>query len=403
MVVKTEEKTEESESKLAESFSGGMQKTSEELEQDADDIINEMYHPDKFEEDQKAKKETEEAEAAKQKDEEKEDKSTDEDPADKDDKTKDSTKDEKPATDKTDVVEDEIVADDADDIAQLKEKLTKSEQRVRDNRKAFSTSKKELSDERIASKAVIDTFSQTIKDLQGSISQKTEASTEQEEKVADKEIQETAIDLKAQFEKLNNIDPDIAAPIKEIIEGLTENITGLKGQMTNLKSEIKTKEETISKTAQEAADNEHFTKIDNAHPDNEKITDSDEFNEYIDGLSPRNKRLARQDLKNGSAENIIELIDDYKTASDITTTDTDKTTKDKDTEEPDTTKTDTKSEKLEKVKKMVGPNLNKSKEFKTSKKVVYTRAMLKTMSPEEYEKHEADIDKEMAVGNIPDR
>ena len=390
MAVETEtkEKEETTAEKLAKSSGADTDKYSEQLEAEADAMLDEVYRPEKFEEDQKAIKEEEEKEEAeKQKEEEKKEESG---------KEETEEKEAKPAEDKKDeVVDDEIKADDEDTVAELKDKLVKSEQRVKDNRKAFSTSKRELSDERIASKAVVNTFKQTIEDLQGSISQKAEAGTKQEEKVADKEIQESVIDLKAQFEKLNAIDPDIAAPIKEIIEGLTGNITGLKGQISNLETEIKTKEETASKSAQESADDAHYAKIDDAHPDNEEITGSDEFNEYVEGLSPRNKRLAQQDLKGGSAENIIELIDDYKESAGI------KTEK---SEEIDTTTKETKNDKTEKIKTMVGPNLNKAKEVKTSKKVKYTRAMLKERhgDTEWFAKHETDIDKEMAAGNIPD-
>ena len=391
MAVETEEKKEPTTAeKLAKSSGANTDKYSEQLEAEADSMLDEIYRPEKFEEDQKAKKEEEDTEAAKQAEEEKEEKK--EEDTEKEETEK---KEAKPAEDKKDeVVDDEIKADDEDTVAELKDKLVKSEQRVKDNRKAFSTSKRELSDERIASKAVVDTFKQTIEDLQGSISQKAEAGTKQEEKVADKEIQESVIDLKEQFEKLNNIDPDIAAPMKEIIEGLTGSITGLKGQISSLKTEIKSKEESASKTAQQTADDAHYAKIDDAHPDNEEITGSDEFNDYVEGLSPRNKRLAQQDLEGGSAENIIELIDDYKESAGI------KTEK---TKEADTTTTkETKNDKTEKIKTMIGPNLNKSKEVKTCKKVIYTRAMLKEHlgDPEWFAKHEAAIDKE--IGNIPE-
>lgn len=386
MVINVKEEEEAvGEDNLAKGFDGKAPKSPEELEREADDIINQAYHPEKYEADQKTRKAEEETKATKQKEEEKE-----EQKEEQKEEEEYPGKKEKPAEEKKEVeavIDEEITTDETDTIQTLKEKIARSEQRVKENRKAQSNAKKELREERIASKAIVETFNQTIKDLQNSISHKAEASTKWGERVAEKEIKESIVDLKQQFETLNNIDPDIAAPIKEIIESLT-------GQIGKLQTELKTKTETDNKTAQMSANEAHFKKIDDAHPDNEEITGSDEFEEYIEGLSPRNKRLARQDLESGTAENIIELLDDYKKATGIALK----------TENPKDTNAPVRDNKVEKAKTMVGPNLNKSKEVKTSKNVKYTRAMLKEHHGDAqwFAEHEAEIDREMAAGNIPD-
>lgn len=393
---KTEEKELTTQEKLAKSSGAETDKYAAELEDEADDMINKRYHPEKFEADQKAKKEAEDAEAAKLKEEEAD--ATEEKPIEEEKKAE-AEDTEKAVDEKKDEavvdVEEEITSDDDDTIARLKEKLLKSEQRVKETRTVYSKSQKDLKAEKVASNAITERFTETIEKLQSGLDQKSEAGTRQEEKVADAEIKESVVDLKEQFDKLNNIDPDIAAPIKEIIQGLTGKITGLNGQISSLKTEIKTKEDNANKTAQEIADEAHYGAIDKAHPDNAEIFDSVGFEDYLSSLSPRHERLARQDIKDGSAENIIELFNDYKKEIGITS---------EETEEPNTTTTtDAKAEKMKRAAKMVAPNLDKSKEVKTSKRVKFTRAMIReevAKDPTWFERNEAEIDKEMAAGNI---
>lgn len=385
-MAKTEEKELTTQERLAKSSGADTGKYAAELEDQADALINEAYHPEQFEEDQKSKKETEEAETAKAKEEEAN--ATEEETEGK----KELEGEEKPTDEKKDdvVVDDEIKPDDDDTIERLKDKLEKSEQRVKDTRKVYSTSQKALKDERNASSAITEKFTETIEKLQSGIVQKNEADTKQEKKAADREIKETVVDLTGQFEKLNNIDPEIGASVREIVEGLTGQITGLNGQLTSLKTEIKTKEDNANKTAQEIANDEHYNAIDLAYPDWEETMVSDGFKEYKNSLSPRQKNLLETDLDDGSAENIIEIFSDYDEYSGKG-------------ESKENEGTDTKEDKLKRVAKMVGPNLNKAKEVKTTKRVKFTRAMIREESakdPTWFERNEAEIDGEIAAGNI---
>ena len=299
---------------------------------------------------------------------------------------------EKPDEKKEEEVDDEIKPDDDDTLESLAEKLTKSEKRVKDNRTAFTKNKQEVREQGIATNAVIENLNKTVLDLQEKFKEKATATTAEEGKVADKEVKKELVNLNKQFEILNNVDPDIAGPIKEIIKGLQDTYSG---EITSLKTELKSKTESDQKSAQQVSDDTHYGKIEAAHSDWEDVVDSPEFDAYIEALSPRQKILARQDIENGSAENIIELFDDYKVVAGITK---------EETKEPDTTKTDAKAKKLKEASNLVNPVLNKSKEIKTSgTKIKYTRSMIKAMGPEEFKKHEPEIDKELAAGRIPDR
>ena len=59
----------------------------------------------------------------------------------------------------------------------------------------------------------------------------------------------------------------------------------------------------------------HFEKIADAHPDFNEIGESDEFKAYIDSLPEDEKTAAVQTVADGSAKQIIKLLNDYKAAA----------------------------------------------------------------------------------------
>ena len=309
-------------------------------------------------------------------------------------KTEEEKPDEKIEGKKEEAVEDELKVEDTDTVESLTMKLQKSEKRVQDNRAQFNKRGVDIREKDIANKAVVENLNETIGDLRIKIEEKATAKTTEEEKIADKKVKEGLVDLDKQFEIIKNIDPDIAEPIKQIIKSIQDTYST---KITTLESELKNKTESDQKSAQQTADDIHFGKIEKTHSDWETIVDSAEFDAYVESLSPRQKILARADLKTGSAENIIELFDDYKTVAGKDTTIT-KEEKDTDTE------TDEKKKKLKAAQNLVNPVLNKAKDIKTEGvKIKYTRTMIQKMSPAEFAKHEPEIDKEMAAGLIPDR
>lgn len=365
MAVKTEEKKEElTEEMLAKSTGPDTEKYSQDLEAEADALLNQVYNP-------------EEAEA----EEEKEEKPAEEKKAEE--KQEEQKKEEESVA----APEEEIVADGDDTIESLIEKLNKSEKRVKDNQSSFTKNQQKIQTERTESKAAISALNDKISDLQQKIIDRPQAESTKEVREADKDINKSVTDLKDQFEVLNRVDPDIAKPIQEIIEKLT-------GEITGLKSDLKNKEVSDTKTAQQIADEKHFSAIDSAHPGWEDTMNSLEFQTYKDGLSPRQKNLVEFDLKQGSSANIIEIFSDFKEYSGDTE------------EEDETTAGNTANEEmLKKAKKMANPDLKKSKQIKTSATVKYTRQMIKDNmnDPAWVEKHQADIDVELAAGRIPAR
>lgn len=385
--VKEEEKT--TEEKLAKSSGTDTAKYADQLDDDADKLIDQM---NKAREEEGKKAEEQMAELNKSLEEEEEAKKTEEEKKETEDgKEKEAEKKEEKKPD----ADDEIKPEDTDTVESLTEKLVKSEKRVKDNRSAYTKNKQEIQKKEIASQAIVDNLNQTVFDLKTKVDELAKTKTVKEEKTTEKEIKKTLVNLDKQFETLKNVDPEIAEPIKQIIESIRDSyadgITDLTNQVSTLKTELKNSTDNAQKSAQQTADDAHYGAIEAAHKDWEAVVESPEFNEYIDTLSPRQQVLAKQDLESGSADNIIELFSDYKAAVGIAK---------EETKKPDTSKTDAKAEKLKAAANLVNPVLNKAKEIKTGPKVKYTRSMIKAMNPVEFAKHEADIDIEAAAGRI---
>jgi hypothetical protein len=120
--------------------------------------------------------------------------------------------------------------------------------------------------------------------------------------------------------------------------------------------------------------------------------ETETFKDYVRSLTPRQKKNAIRDLQTGSAEDIIEVFDDFK-KSDFN----DGTEEDNKKE----TTAERKRKKLEAAKKIANPKFNKSKDIKsTPVKYEFTRSEIDAMSPEEWAKNEPAVDKAMSKGLV---
>lgn len=356
------------EEKIAKSSGNATQKYSKALEDETDRLINQVYHPEKLEAEETEKKEKEK-EAAKEP--EKKELPSEEKPSVEE--PEQSAKKEEQGTE-------DIVADDNDTIEALREKLAKSEERRKNTQSEFTKREQSERDKEKEAKAVIDALKQTIATLKTTTDRPTE--TKHEENIQNKAVKSVLEDLGDQFETLENIDPDIAKPLKSIFEGMANQITGLK-------TELKSTAEKLSQSTAISSEEMHFAKIERAHPGYEELIDSDEFNGWLDSLPNYMSKITRDKIdKDGSAEEIIEIFDTYKSTL-KTPTDINKQTQ--------------KEIKLKLAENLTGPDKEKAKFIKqdTNPTIKYTRKMIRAMSPKEYAEKEADIDKEAAAGRIP--
>ncbi len=233
-----------------------------------------------------------------------------------------------------------------------------------------------------AANTVITSLQQTVTSLQEQV--KTIPKIEKPE---GKETEKKpAIDLSKELEVLNKLDPEMAAPVKKIVDSLTNTIDELS---TKLVEKTKADEERSFQTEEQ----KHFASLDEGHKDWEAVVKSAEFTAWIETLSPREKHYAKFDLDDGTAENIVELITNYKTATGII--------KEKKPEGPGPAEISKEDKKLEEAKRAANPTFKKVKEVnKTRGHVKYTRTEINNMTPEEFNEKEKDIDKEMAAGRI---
>jgi hypothetical protein len=262
------------------------------------------------------------------------------------------------------------------EISSLLGKLEKSEKRVKDTRADHTRGRQDLKEAQSRSQELED----TVFALKKQVEDLTTASTQKQEAKAEKVVAKTSGDIEDQIAAMQKIDPDLAATMKPIVESMF-------GQINTLKTDLATeKQEAKDRTAQDEND-AHFAKLDGAHKGWEETMQTPEFAEYLQDLPPRSKRLALLDLKGGTAENIIELFDEFKDSGN-------------EEDEADAKKND----KLAKAKSLSNPASKKSKNINTGAlKMLYTRSQIDNMTEAEYAKEEDAIDKAMANGQIESR
>ena len=345
-------KEETAEDKIAQSTGNDTLLMSKDLEDEADELIKQAYG---------------------NKDEDDDDKSGKNDEGNKDDDNEDD--DEGTDEDGDRAGEDDEIKIDPE-ITSLLSKLDKSEKRVKDTRADHTRGRQELKEATAKSLELED----TVFRLKTQVEALTQANTTRQEKTAEKTVEKTTGKLSDQLEAMKKIDPDLAAAMSPIVEGMF-------GQINDLKADLALEKQETNNRKIQADNDAHFSKLDKAHDGWEDTMQSQEFAGYLQGLSSREKRLALLDLKGGTAENIIEIFDDFQ----ATQTDDDAGDKKKD--------------KINAARKLSNPNNKKSKNIETGakRKMLYTRTQIDKMTNEQYAKDEDAIDRAMANGQIENR
>lgn len=288
--------TKKAEEKISTSYGNTTEEYSKALESEVDQLIINTYHSEEEDDNQDESKEADE----KKEPEEDESKEQEEETA----KPEEEEQDKAVAKEEKEKQEDDyLTKEDQDTINDLKVKLEKSEKRVRDARTKLTKTTQELINKDNAKDAVIENLNQTIFELRRKLLEK-EPRDVSDEKETKKTTKTRHADIDTEIDKLKDVDPDIVAPIKNIISGLV-------GQIDVLQNNLKDKVETDEKKALDNEQELHFDKLDRAHSDWEFVIDSQEFNDWISGLSSRDQRHAKRELDEGTAEEIIDLISEY--------------------------------------------------------------------------------------------
>ncbi len=366
---------ETTEEKIAKSTGEDTVKYAEDLEKEADALIEEFYSKgeDGKEDGDKDDSTNDGQESDKQGDDEAGGEDADRDPEDehgdneKQDKEPDNTEEDKESDGNEETVE------------ELRGRLEKAQKQAKDNKGEFTRRSQELSDSNKRSEHL----EQNVFDLTNQVEALKEQLDKKVTGKTEKEVTKSATDITEKLKGIAEVDPDIAKAITPVIEDLVS-------QVSTLKTEIKTNSEKATKTANELIEDAHFKKIDDAHEGWENTLKTEEFQEYIDTLSPRQKRLALSDLRDGAADDIIEVLSDFKNSTQST--------------EDDNTDDDAarrKKNKVEKASKIANPKFDKSKDTnRKSQRFLFTQSEIAEMSSEEFAKKEDAIDNAMANNQI---
>jgi hypothetical protein len=358
---------ESTEEKLAKSTGEDTVKYADALEKEADDIINDLYNK---EEDDDEKDKDDDKNDGTDKEPDQEDKDDGDDTGD-DDEDSEANAEVKDGTPQNKDADDNL----EDTIESLREQLTKSQKQVKDNKGEFTRRSQDLSEANKRSEHL----EQNIFDLKNEVQDLKTSTGKPTTSKEKEEVVKSTIDIAAQLDAIKEVDPDIAKALTPVFQGLVD-------QVSSLQNEIKTNSEKATSTTKELLEDAHFRKIDNAHEGWEDVMRSDDFKDYVNGLSKRQKRLALQDLESGSAEDIIEVFSDYKSTQNI---------------EDDGDVASKKKKKVDQARKIANPKFNKSKDTNTKAvKFAFTRSEIAAMSPEEFAKNEAAIDIAVANENI---
>ena len=178
---------------------------------------------------------------------------------------------------------------------------------------------------------------------------------------------EQAMQSNAALDDLKKEYPELASP-------LIDKIAQLEAQIAQSTSEFK--EDSMQKELQD-----HFANIRAKHPDVDSLTDSEDFQGWLERQTPVWKRVSKE----GSSDEVVSLLDKYKTEMGLVV-------------EP----SETKEQKVARAKIKAEPKLQKAREsqLKGANKRIWTRAEIGAMSMKDFEKNEAEIDKAYAEGRI---
>jgi len=178
---------------------------------------------------------------------------------------------------------------------------------------------------------------------------------------------EQAMQSNAALDDLKREYPELASP-------LIDKIAQLEAQIAQSTSEIK--EDSMQKELQDL-----FASIRAKHPDVDSLTDSEDFQGWLERQTPVWKRVSKE----GSSDEVVSLLDKYKTEMGLVV-------------EP----SETKEQKVARAKIKAEPKLPKAREsqLKGANKRIWTRSEIGSMSMDDFAKHEEDIDKAYAEGRI---
>ena len=122
------------------------------------------------------------------------------------------------------------------------------------------------------------------------------------------QTKEDSDELPENVKELFEIHPEIANAVKTLVD------TKVSAVKKNVETELKTRVEPIQQQIFQSEADKHFSTIRAAHPDINAILDSGDLFTWIDSLPPVMQNGAKYVYQYGTAQEVISLLNDYKSA-----------------------------------------------------------------------------------------
>ncbi len=157
----------------------------------------------------------------------------------------------------------------------------------------------------------------------------------------------------------------------ELINPLIGHISKLEDRLGKLETNVETTAQTSKLRDEESSHRTHEDAILKEHPDAFDVAATDDFK----GWTTRQPHVVQMAVRQGTSEDVIWALDQYKQAVGQANT-------------------------LAEARELSTPRLPKTRKQPLKGQPKFTREQIGSMSPEEYEKHEKDIDHAMENGQI---
>ena len=204
---------------------------------------------------------------------------------------------------------------------------------------------------------------------------------EKKEQPSDDELQASLIELEQEY-------PEIAKPMLKMMAKQNAENKKLEDKVEALTAKDKARDDEVKITKED----EHYNAIAKVHSDFDEISKEPLLDEWIGGLPAIEKAGAQAIRKNGSTQDVIELLTSFKKANGYELPAK---------EEKEETPAKKSNSKLDKAKKAGNPSFNKAKDVNIKDgEILFTRQQIDNMTQEEYNKNEPAIDDAMSKGLI---
>jgi len=177
------------------------------------------------------------------------------------------------------------------------------------------------------------------------------------------------------------LEKDTPDDLEGLMEDYPEIVTPLVNKlraMEKLLGDVKTSNDSIQKASAQTEQNSHLEAVKSVHADVVEIANSTDFQ----GWAERQSNVVKQAISNGSVQDVIYVLDQYKQQMGLSNS-------------PDNAPS-----KLEQAKNVATPRVGSQVTPTSNAPKQFTRESIAAMSPEVFAKNEAAIDKAMAQGLI---